>query len=80
MAPPDKSEAPCRVGGTGLAATATADPLYEVDVGGGGHPPARHGDVAARPGHNPGGDQRSWKCICRLTGKVFLEVNLEVFI
>ena len=51
---PQQSQAPAGVRGTGPTVTAAADPLYQVDVGAGGHSPARHRDVAPGPGHHAG--------------------------
>ena len=52
---PHQPQAPAGVGGAGAAVAAAADPLYEVEVGGGGEATARHRDVAAGPRHHPGG-------------------------
>ena len=57
---PDQSEAPAGMGGTGAAVTAAADPLHQIEVGGGGQAPARQGDVAPRPRHHPGGGGGHW--------------------
>ena len=49
----EEAEAGVGVGGALGAGAAAADPLHQVDVGGGGHAPARHTNVAPRPGHHP---------------------------
>ena len=41
------------MGGALGAGAAAADPLHQVDVGGGGHAPARHRHVAPGPRHHP---------------------------
>ena len=48
------------VGGALAAVAALTHPLYQVDVGGAGHPATRHRDVAPGPGHQPGRVQRAW--------------------
>ena len=48
------------VGGALAAVAAPTHPLYQVDVGGAGHPATRHRDVTPGPGHQPGRVQRAW--------------------
>ena len=47
------------VGGALAAVTPLTHPLYQVNVGGAGHPATRHGDVAPGPGHHPGVVERA---------------------